>query len=147
MTKAKQIKEKLMFFLKAWDKEVKLVGTNYQIKKFLSGLSNFIYNENFEAEQRGREKLKKEIDIKFSQETQKPMTNKQLAKKIEEIMWSAPVEKHIWHMVGHRTTKQLISLMKEYALSCLPKEKKVKFNTDLGFNQCRNQTKEAIEGK
>ena len=43
------------------------------------------------------------------------MTNKQLENKIEEIMRTAPMERPIWHMVGHDIRRRLISLCKEYA--------------------------------
>ncbi len=82
------------------------------------------------------------------------MTNKQLKKKIEEIVTKTPLGIEEFgcpceNCAGTRKkiVKKLLSLCKEYALSCLPKKKKVKFNTDLGFNQAIKKSKEAIEGK
>ncbi len=69
------------------------------------------------------------------------MTTKQLKKKIEETLGK-------WLTAVHPLlVEDLMKRSKEYALSCLPKGKKVKFNTDLGFNQCRKLTKEAIDEK
>ena len=82
------------------------------------------------------------------------MTNKQLKKKIEETLGK-------WITAVHPLlVEDLMKRSKEYTLSVLPKEEivakmeavgtagKIKSTGfSEGFNQCRNQTKEAIEGK
>lgn len=74
---------------------------------------------------------------------------KQLKKKIEGMV-ELPIYRKFESMekaeiVKMNVVEGLLSLCKEYALSVLPKEKKVKFNTDIGFNQAIKQSKENIK--
>ncbi len=81
------------------------------------------------------------------------MTN--LRKEIEEILVELTKKrgKHsllwMWPKTEslNQATDELISLFRKYALSCVPKKKKVKFNTDIGFNSAISKTKQAIKEK
>lgn len=63
-----------------------------------------------------------------------------LRKKIEKIFIKGG-------MIHEHPIEEMVSLCKKYALSVLPKEKKVKFNTDIGFNQAIKQSKQSIKEK